>query len=258
MNRFLFLGTGSSLGIPVIGCSCEVCRSNDPKNRRFRPSGLVTIGKKNLLIDAGPDLRMQALQHQIRHVDGVLFTHIHHDHTAGIDELRVFHFKAKKSLPCLVSKETAQNLMFRYDYMFTPQKGEIEYPRLALKTLEGTHGQVDFEGCQIGYFTYEQLGMKVNGFRFGNLAYITDIKEYSESIFDDLIGVDILILSALRFTSSHMHLTIDDAIAFAERTHAKQTWLTHISHDLDHEKTNSYLPPHIQLAYDGLSLEFTL
>lgn len=244
------------MGVPVIGCQCAVCRSESPCNQRMRPSGLITIGHKKILIDCGPDFRMQALRYHIHHLDGLILTHAHHDHLAGIDELRVYYMQTKDPLPCLVSHETANNLKHRYHYFFEENEGRKLTAKIALQVLEGERGETDFLGIGIGYMTYEQGGMCVNGFRFGNFAYISDIRNYPDTIFEDLKGVEILVVSALRMTSSFMHFSVDEAVEFVNRIGAKQAWLTHISHDLDHEATNSRLPSHIRMAYDGLELTF--
>lgn len=247
------------MGIPVIGCHCPVCTSDSPCNQRMRPSGLVTINGKKWLIDCGPDFHWQALKHHIDTLDGLLLTHAHHDHIAGIDELRVYYMRSQTQMPCLVSKQTASELTTRYRYIFEDEGMEKKLtPRLSLQILEGSHGQVEFQGNKIGYFSYEQAGMRVNGYRFGNFAYVSDIRHYTDAIFEHLHGVDILILSALRFTPSPMHFTVDEAVAFAERVGAQQTWLTHIAHELDHEEANAYLPSHIRMAYDGLELTFSI
>lgn len=257
-GHFLFLGTGGSMGIPVIACHCAVCQSESPCNCRMRPSALITVNGKRFLIDCGPDFRSQALHYHIDTLDGIILTHAHHDHTAGIDELRVFYLHQKKVLPCLLSEATASELRRRYHYIFDDRLAKQKFTaRIDLQILEGERGQTSFQGMQIKYVTYTQGGMKVNGFRFGNLAYISDIKEYDDSIFEDLKGIETLIISALRPTPSPMHLNVDDAIAFANRTQAKHTWLTHIAHELDHEEANAYLPTNVRMAYDGLELNFT-
>lgn len=257
MARLIFLGTGSSLGIPVIACKCEVCTSTSPLNKRMRSSLLLKIKEKSLLLDASPDFRDQALKFRIDRLDGAIFTHAHYDHSAGIDDLRIFHFQNKSPLLCLCSKETAEDLKIRYYYMFKEQPKELkEASRLKLEILPKNEGETDFLGCKVSYFSYIQLGMKVNGFRFGKMAYVTDLKEYSNAIFDHLRNLDLLILSALRFTPSHMHLTIDEAVDFAKKVQAKKTYLTHIAHEVEHEKVNNYLPEDIQLAYDGLQIDF--
>ncbi len=246
----------------MIGCSCAVCRSLLPHNQRFRTSALVTLNGKKILIDAGPDFRSQALHFHINRLDGVIFTHSHNDHIAGVDDLRVYYAIEEKALPCLLSLSTLEDLQTRYPYIFSLlEKSKRENPKkllpqFDLRLLQSSSGEVDFLGSRIQYLTYEQTGMLVNGYRFGKLAYITDIRHYSKEIFSELEGVEFLILSGLRFTSSTMHFTVDEAIAFAEQVKAKQTWLTHISHELDHEKTNAYLPESIRMAYDGLEIFF--
>ncbi len=244
------------MGIPIIGCDCAVCRSEDPYNKRLRPSALLTVDQKRFLIDAGPELRVQALRYGVDRLDGVIFTHSHHDHTAGIDDLRAYSFRNQKPLPVLLSKETADDLMNRYYYLFKsdPSKETVK-TRISMQILESTRGSVVFEGLPLRYVTYEQAGMKVNGFIVGSVGYLSDIRHYSETLFEDLIGVKTLILSALRFTSSEFHFSVDEAVDFAKKAGAQHTWLTHISHDLDHEKTNAYLPPSVRMAYDGLEID---
>lgn len=256
MSSFgLFIGTGASMGVPVIGCKCDTCTSQDPKNKRWRSSMLLSIQGKEILIDAGPDLRAQALKYKIDHLDGVIFTHSHHDHSAGIDDLRIYYFKNKSPVPCLVSKQTGEDLKRRFYFMFQEQPHEVaKAERLKLQILNEKKGTVDFLGIPIRYFSFEQIGMQVLGLRFGNFAYVTDIKQYDQNVLDELKGVETLVVSALRFTPSHMHLTVDEAIEFIEKVNPKQAYLTHISHDLEHEKTNAYLKPSIQLAYDGLKI----
>lgn len=249
-----FLGTGGSVGVPMIGCQCEVCRSIDPFNKRLRPSVLIRMGHRQFLIDAGPDFRAQALKFSITKLDAVLLTHAHHDHTAGLDDLRPLFFQRQAPLPILLSHETAKDICMRYYYLFQEPQGTV--PRLVLHYLPDEQGNVVFEGLPVQYVTYTQGGMSVNGFRIGELAYLSDIKYFSPSIFDRLNGVKYLIISALRYTASPLHLSVDEAVDFANELKAELTWLTHISHELEHQKTNSYLPDHINLAYDGLEIEF--
>jgi phosphoribosyl 1,2-cyclic phosphate phosphodiesterase len=255
--QFLFLGTGASLGVPVIGCQCPVCLSESLFNQRLRPSALITIKGKRILVDCGPDLRQQALEHDINAIDALIITHAHNDHTAGADDLRPYNFHRDKPMPCLLSKETAEDMEKRFYYMFDKESTKHQlFPKFEWCYLAGDSGTVMFEDVQIHYLSYMQMGMKVNGFRIGNMAYICDIRTYSPHIFDQLKGVKILVLSALRYTSSAFHFSVDEAVEFSNRVGPDQTWLTHISHDLDHEKTNAYLPSNIQLAYDGMRFEF--
>lgn len=255
--KFLFLGTGGSMGIPLIGCECPICSSTSSFNRRSRPSALITFDEKNILIDCGPDFREQALKYKINRLGGICFTHSHYDHTAGVDELRIYNLRWKKELPCLLSRETAEDLAHRFYYLFDEKSPYAQImAKFSLQFLEKDRGAANFQGLKVRYMSYQQLGMKVNGFRFGNLAYVTDIQNYPETIFSDLAGIDILILSALRFTPSPMHFSVDQAIDFAQKLQAKEVWLTHIAHELEHEKTNAYLPSNMKLAYDGLELNF--
>ncbi len=258
-GTFLFLGTGGSAGVPVIGCSCAVCRSTSSYNHRLRPSGLLKIDGKTLLIDVGPDFRTQALKYGIDHLDGLILTHTHYDHIAGIDDLRTFYLKTRKKLPCLLSRMSLDDLEKRYYYLFHPI-GTVPTlsAQLEIHLLPHAQGEGEFLGIKIGYITYKQGGCQVNGFRFGNFAYITDIREFENSIFESLVGVKTLVISALREESSPLHLSLQEAIDFVKKVGARRTWITHISHSLDHESTNRKLPKSIQLGYDGLELEFQI
>lgn len=257
-GRFLFLGTGGSMGVPVIGCDCAICKSESSLNKRLRPSALISYADKNILIDCGPDFRLQALGYGINTLDGLIITHAHHDHTGGIDDLRVYTFRRQgNALPCLLSKSSLEDLKRRFYYIYE-ESGDYNKLTTTFKNtiLEGDQGTVNFLGMKIQFVTYEQGGMPVNGFRFGNLAYLTDIRHFDNRIFDSLKNLKTLIISALRFTPSHLHLSIDEAVDFAHKVGAEQTWFTHIAHELDHEKTNAVLPPNIQLAFDGLEVLF--
>ena len=253
--KLLFLGTGGSMGIPVIGCHCEACISTNEKNHRLRPSVLITEGDRRFLIDVGPDYRSQALKYGIDTLDGLILTHTHYDHIAGLDDLRVYTFRQKKPIPCLLSRETLDELKVRYHYFIPPfEKDEIHKMKLKFSILEGDAGETLFEGLKISYFSYDQLGMKVNGFRFNNCAYVTDILEYDEEIFDSLKGISTLIISGTGWEKSIAHLSIDKGIAFSKKVGAKKTFFTHISHEMEHEKTMKKLPEGFFLAYDGLEL----
>lgn len=257
IGKFLFLGTGGSMGVPIIGCDCAVCQSRLPQNRRLRPSALVTVGKQKILIDCGPDFKEQALRAHLKLLDGLIFTHAHNDHSAGIDDLRVFCLRSGEPIPCLLSEEAARDIKRRFYYLFDHDDVYSKLKaRFDLDYFEKDRGEKDFLGLRIRYFSYKQVGMRVDGLRFGNLAYVTDIREYPETIFEDLKGVEILILSALRFAPSPMHFSVDEAIDFAARVGAKETWLMHTAHELEYEKANAYLPENIRMAYDGLQLEF--
>lgn len=254
-GKLIFLGTGGSVGIPLIGCSCPVCCSTESVNKRLRSSALIRLGERQFLIDAGPDFREQALRKDITKLDGLLLTHAHHDHTAGLDDLRPISFRRRTPLPVLLSHATAQDIRRRFDYLF--ESGNKDYIcRFNFHLLEGDAGSTIFEELPIQYVTFMQGGMLVNGYRIGNLAYLSDIRHFSPSIFDELNGVKYLVISALKNTPSPLHFSIDEAIDFANRLKAQKVWLTHVSHELDHQQTNACLPPHIRLAYDGLEINF--
>lgn len=252
-GSFLFLGTGASAGVPVIGCQCAVCLSPSPKNKRLRPSGWVRVKDRSLLIDIGPDFRTQALRYQIDQIEGLLLTHTHYDHIAGIDEVRVFNVRQKKALPCLLSRESFEELRRRYDYFFREEGLSAKFD---FSPLEAEAGEEEFLGLKIGYCSFSQGGMKITGYRLGELAYISDIQKYEESIFSSLEGVRLLILSALRPEPSPFHLSFEQAIHFAKRVGAEQTWLTHLGHFFDHDALCQKLPQGMHVAYDGLKLDF--
>ena len=256
-GQLLFLGTGGSMGVPVVCCSCSVCTSTSRYNKRKRPSVFCTINDTNILIDCGPDFREQALRYDINKIDALLFTHSHNDHTIGIDDLKMYGLRAKKPIPCFLSEETAQDLKERFPYIFKENiTSEGLITRLSLQPFKETEGHIFVNGINIRYFSYEQMKLSVNGFRLGDLAYVSDIKEYKETILDELKGVKTLILSALRFEASPMHFNIDEAVAFARLVGAEKTWFMHIAHELDHAKGNASLPKNIRLAYDGLKIPF--
>lgn len=247
-GTFLFLGTGASTGVPVIGCHCSVCRID----RRLRPSGLLEVAGRRLLVDVGPDFRRQALERGIDDLDGLILTHTHYDHIAGIDELRVFNLKYKKAFPTLLSKESEADLRKRYFYFFE----ESNSTKLDLQVLPSERGRVDFLGIAIHYCSFTQAGMKVNGFRVGNFAYMTDVQKMDASMEEFLKGVDTLVLSALKGEESPFHLSYDQAVSLARKVGARKTWLTHLGHFLSHDEINRLLPDDVRAAEDGLKVEF--
>lgn len=257
-GTFLFLGTGASTGIPVIGCHCPVCLSHSARNRRLRPSGLIRIGSNVFLIDCGPDFRQQALLHNIERLDALLLTHTHYDHIAGIDELRAYYIRDKKPMLCLLSRESLNEIQKRYDYLFL-QRGHdsMRTAQFQFQALEDV-GSAAIEEIPFDYFSFVQRGMKVLGFRFGNFAYVTDIREYGDEVFSVLKGVQKLILGAISTKPSRAHFSVDEAVKFAHKTGAQNAWLTHIAHYVDHDAIERLLPPEIRLGYDGLEIDIRI
>jgi phosphoribosyl 1,2-cyclic phosphate phosphodiesterase len=228
-------------------------------NHRLRPAALITAGGKRFLIDTGPDLRVQMLKFGVDNLDGVLLTHTHFDHIAGLDDLRGFYVLHKKQLPCLVSKETLKEIRDRFPYMFLSKKADYDVftgSRFDFCVLPADFGTIEFVGETWGYLSYGQAGMKVTGFRLGKLAYVLDVCDYTDEVFSHLQGLDLLVLSALRKTASPVHLTFEQAAKFAEKTGARRVIFSHIAHDADHEESSRGLPPNITIAYDGLEVAF--
>jgi phosphoribosyl 1,2-cyclic phosphate phosphodiesterase len=252
---FRFLGTGGSGGVPLIGCKCAVCRSSSSFNKRLRSAGLFTIEDKHYLIDVGPDFREQALRYQIDRLNGVMITHAHSDHIVGIDDLRAYYFLEHKKVPCLVSQETFDEIKKRFPYLLESQSGGSISAQLDFRILDHDFGERVFEGLRVRYLSYFQVGMKVTGFRVGDFAYVSDIRTFTDEVFESLKGVEILVLSALRHEPTAMHFSIEEAIAFSRQAGAKTTYFTHIAHDLDHETAQKILPKGFYLSYDGLQIE---
>lgn len=254
-NSFLFLGTGASMGTPVMTCHCPVCTSKNPHNHRLRPSGLLKLGDERFLIDAGPDLREQALRTGLERLDGLLITHTHFDHIAGLDDLRVYYFLHKKTLPCLLSRESYEEIKTRTPYFFQKSNDQdMGGTRFQFQVLQHDFGTETFVGHRWQVMTFEQGGMKVTGYRLGKFAYVMDLKHYPQEIYEALKGVEVLVMSALRYTASPAHLSMEEALDFAAKVGARQTWFSHIAHEIDHETVSEQLPAGVKLAYDGLEI----
>ncbi|MBM3191303.1 MAG: MBL fold metallo-hydrolase [Chlamydiae bacterium] len=239
------------MGIPMIGCNCPVCLSSSPYNQRTRAAALLRVQGKNILLDAGPDIRQQALKYGLTHIDGLLITHTHYDHIGGLDDLRAYHYRDQLSLPCLASEESYEDLKTRCGYLLKGKK-----PLFSFKILEQERGEVDFLGLRLRYFSYAQTGMKVTGYRLDNFVFMTDIKEYSEEIFEEIQDCEVLVLSALEWKPTRAHIGIQEALEIAGKVKAKKVFLIHIGHELEHEETHQKLPQFVRLAYDGLTITF--
>lgn len=254
-GKFLILGCGSSLGVPVIGCTCKVCSSTSPYNKRLRPAGCIFWKDKKFLVDASPDFRAQALHFSINEIDGILFTHAHNDHIGGMDDLRIYSLMSHRKIPCLLSEDTLSGIRKRYHYLLhaDAQDGKIT-SKFHFHTLPKENGEILFEGLRVHYMSYHQSTMRVTGFRLKNFAYLTDIHTYSDHIFSLLEGVNTLVISAPRWNQTKSHLTIEEAISFTRHLNIEKTYFTHLAHDLDYEETNRRLPSGFELAYDGLEI----
>ncbi len=249
------LGSGTSMGVPTIGCDCNVCRSTDPRDRRTRPSILLEFGGKTVLIDTTPDFREQALRENIRQVDAVIYTHTHADHILGIDDLRPLSFHRKSPIPLYLRPDMAEFLRGMFAYIFEPTYKFGSIARLELQAIEGP-----FEVCGVRFEPIVVIHgeAEIWGFRFGSAAYLTDFSQIPPASMEQLRGLDVLFLDALRYKPHPTHSTVEHSLAIAAELQAKRTFFTHICHDLPHEATNAALPPNVRLAYDGMKLEFEI
>ena len=215
---------------------------------------MLEVLDKKIICDTGPDFRQQALREKIDRIDGVILTHMHFDHIAGIDDTRVFVFGHKPAIPLLLSHESYKDFMVKYAYFFHESK--LLTAKVKPQVIENFPCQVSFLDLDMACFSYLQGPMPVMGFRIGDFAYLTDIKTYDESLFDHLKGVSTLVISALKQAPTPYHLSFDEAIFFHEKVQAKKTYLTHLSHDVNYDEASSLLPENVHLAYDGLKITF--
>ncbi len=251
--RLTVLGSGTSVGVPTIGCTCRVCRSEDPRDRRLRPSVCLRWDGHTVVIDTGPDFRQQALAHGIEKVDAVLFTHAHADHVLGLDDLRPFNFHQRGPIPVYASAQTLEVIRRIFSYIFHDGPTESSRPRIE------THVFPD-EPIAVGGVEFLPIPVKhgsgdCHGFRFGNHAYLTDHSEIPEESMALLEGVEVLFLDALRYKPHPTHSTVERSLRTVERLKPRAAYFTHISHDLEHARVESLLPEGVHLAYDGLELE---
>jgi phosphoribosyl 1,2-cyclic phosphate phosphodiesterase len=248
-----FLGTGTSTGVPVIGCDCDVCRSTDPRDARLRSSILVESGDHTILVDTSPDLRQQMLVTKTARIDGVLFTHAHSDHTAGLDELRRYNIMQEARIPVWATPETSTEILQRFAYAFDHSFSFFGgKPDLDLHSFD-PDTPFDVPGVSVVPIPIKHGWMSIVGFRFGQVAYLTDAKVIPESTLPLLENLDLLILTALRRKPHVAHMNLDEALAAIERIAPRRTLLTHIAHDLGlHAEVERELPANVALAQDGL------
>jgi phosphoribosyl 1,2-cyclic phosphate phosphodiesterase len=246
-----FLGTGTSTGIPMIGCECEICRSTDPADKRLRSSILVQSATTSLVVDTTPDFRYQMLRLNMKHLDAVVFTHPHKDHIAGLDDIRAFNFFMQKPMQVYANTLTEEALRRDFYYAFT----ETKYPgipEIELNTIDETPFKVgDIEVIPILVWHHK---MPVYGYRFGDFTYITDANRIEDEEKEKIKGSKVLVVNALRKAQHISHFTLDEAIALVNELNIPEAYFTHISHQLGfHQHINAALPRHIKLAYDGLT-----
>lgn len=252
--RLIMLGTGTSHGVPMIGCDCPVCTSADPHDRRTRPSVVFECGSRRFLVDTSPELRLQCVANGIRAVDAVLYTHAHADHVTGLDDLRRFNWLCGGAVHCYGSADTLATLRRMFAYAFTD---EPDYPsqKPALELHEINPGPQELCGVRFEALRLMHGPLPVLGFRFGNVAYCTDCNAIPEESLAKLKDLDVLVLDGLRKRPHPTHFNLEQAVAMAELIGARRTYFTHIAHELPHAATNAALPDGMALAYDGQIIE---
>ena len=257
LGQLVFLGTGTSVGVPVIGCGCPTCTSTDPRNNRLRCSLVLGLPEGNLLIDTTPDLRTQLLREQIGIVHSTLYTHDHADHVFGLDDLRLFPYYLGHAMPIYCEPQVEARIRKSFDYAFAAEAAayaggvpQIQFQPISTEPFE-------LLGTRFTPIRLEHGRFRVLGFRFGNIAYCTDTNCIPPESWPLLEGLDVLVLDALRLKPHPTHFSLEEAVEVAQRVGAKRTLLTHMSHDIEHAATSASLPAGIELAYDGLRLPLT-
>jgi len=246
------LGSGTSMGVPTLGCHCAVCESADPLDKRTRPSVLLCYGGRNVVIDTTPDFRFQAMRARIDRLDAVIYTHGHADHILGLDDIRPFNLKQKTAVPIYGAPETLETLRRQFAYIFDESPTENLLPGVRLHPIAGPF---DLFGLTIVPVPALHGTQPVLGFRFGKAAYLTDFVRVPEESKKLLQGLNNFILDALRYVPHPMHSNVEQSLALVAELQPKRAWFTHICHDLSHSATNLKLPDGVQLAYDGLQFE---
>jgi len=251
-TEVIFLGTGTSTGVPVIACNCEVCSSSDPRDKRFRTSALVNINGYNFIIDCGPDFRFQMLKNKVEDIEAILFTHEHRDHIAGLDDIRAFNYILNKKIEIYGSERVMNGIKTEFPYIFT----ETRYfgaPQINIHTISENPFKInDIDFIPINVLHNQ---MVVQGFRIGDLTYITDASFIPEEEFDKIAGTKVLIINALRKSTHISHFSLSQALEVIEKTGPEKAYITHISHFMGkHEEVQATLPENIFLAYDNLKI----
>jgi phosphoribosyl 1,2-cyclic phosphate phosphodiesterase len=250
IGRATFLGTGTSHGVPMIGCRCGTCTSGDHRDQRLRPSVLLEVESgPALLVDTSPDLRGQALRYDVRRIDAVLFTHPHADHLLGLDEIRRYNSLQRAAIPCYGDPDTLREVRRVFAYAFEPRQQGGGVPRLELMPVTGPF---DVAGTRVTPVPVLHGQLPIYGYRVGGFAYLTDCSSIPDASWSLLDGLDVLVLDALRHVPHPTHFTVAQALDVVARVRPRRALFTHIAHDLRHAETSAALPPGVELAYDGL------
>jgi len=250
------LGSGTSMGVPTIGCSCSVCHSSDPHDRRTRPSVLIEYDGHAILIDTTPDFREQAIRENICHLDAVLYTHTHADHILGIDDLRPLSFLHKPNrLPLYAHPDAAEFIRNMFRYIFV---ADYKFGGLPLVEMKPLDGPLELFGATFTPIVLIHGEAEIYGFRFGSAAYLTDHSKIPENSLTQLEELDVLFLDALRYKPHPTHSTVENSLKVVEQLKPRRAFFTHICHDLPHQATNASLPENVRLCYDGMKLEFEI
>ena len=255
-GEMIFLGTGTSVGVPMVGCVCPVCASDDPRDRRTRTSVLLGLPDGTLLIDTTPDLRSQLLRERIGRVDAVLYTHEHVDHLYGLDDVRPLCFARRGPIPVYCEALVEDRIRRAFDYAFLPMRlpgGGV--PKLVFQRI--TTEPFDLLGARVVPLRLRHGVFDVLGFRFGDVAYCTDTNGVPEETYERLEGLDVFVLDCLRQSRHSTHFSLEESLEVARRVGAKRTLLIHFSHDISHRAVSAQLPPGVELAYDGLAVPLT-
>jgi phosphoribosyl 1,2-cyclic phosphate phosphodiesterase len=249
------LGSGTSMGVPTIGCTCRVCHSADPHDRRTRPSVMLNYDGHCVLIDTTPDFREQAIRENISRLDAIIYTHAHADHILGLDDVRPLSFRNPQKIPLYAYESTAQALQNMFRYIFD---ANYKYGGIARVELKPINGSLELFGARFEPIKVLHGDAEIHGFRFGSGAYLTDFSEIPPESMERLRGLDILFLDALRHRPHPTHSTVANSLRLVDELKPQRAFFTHISHDLPHEETNQSFPEHVRLAHDGLKLEFEI
>jgi len=251
--KITFLGTGTSTGVPVIACNCDVCRSDDPHDRRYRTSAMLTVGNTNVVIDCGPDFRSQMLKNKIENIDAVIFTHAHRDHIAGLDDIRAFNYILNKVINIYGTHETLESIKTQFPYIFYSGR-YFGVPQITLNTIGDepfTISGIEFKPIRIMH-----QDLPITGYRIGDFTYITDANHIDAAELDKVRGSKVIVLNALRNSRHVSHFSLSEALEILEDLKPERAYLTHISHFLGkQEDVEKKLPPHIRLAYDNLVID---